>query len=128
MRQNSGTHGASAKEVGAIVLWGRVAKYVLWRADEKWRATSWWLSFGGQHDNEHTLRRMMWADNYWIFYDNREKLICTAKDIMEELLDPDVEPKPESLWWTSTHKHEDVRTLSVGSRDKVWDPPLLRNL
>ena len=32
-----------------------------------------------------------------------------------------MEPKPESLWWTSTHKHEDTRTLRVGSRDRAWD-------
>ena len=42
---------------------------------------------------------------------------------LRSFLDLDVEPEPESLWWTSTHKHEDVRTLSVGSRDKVWDLP-----
>ena len=31
-----------------------------------------------------------------------------------------MEPKPESLWWTSTHKHEDMRTLRVGT-DRAWD-------
>ena len=35
-------------------------------------------------------------------------------DIIEELLDLDMEPKPESLWWTSTHKHEDMSTTSSG--------------
>ena len=30
-----------------------------------------------------------------------------------------MEPKPESLWWTSAHKHEDVRTLRVGGRAKL---------
>ena len=44
-----------------------------------------------------------------------------VNDIIEELLDLDVEPKPESLWWTSTYKHEDMRTSRVGGRDKVWD-------
>ena len=34
----------------------RVAKYVLWKAEEKWRAKGWGLSFGGQHDNKHVLR------------------------------------------------------------------------
>ena len=38
--------------VEAPVLWGRVAKYVLWKAEEKWRARSWRLSFGGQHDKQ----------------------------------------------------------------------------
>ena len=49
-------------DVEAPVLWRLIAKYVLWKAEEKWRAQGWGLSFGGQHDNEHTLRGMMWAD------------------------------------------------------------------
>ena len=46
----------------------------------------------------------MWADNYWLFCDGRERLICMVNDIIEELLDLDLEPKPASLWWTGTHK------------------------
>ena len=85
------------------MLWGRVPKYVLWRAEEKWRTKGWELSFGGLHDDEYT-------DNFWMFSDNREKLICMVNDIIEEFLDLDMEPKLESLWWTSTHKHEDMRS------------------
>ena len=48
-------------------------------------------------------------------------------DIIEELLDLDMEPKPESMWWTSTHKHEDMKTFRVGSRGGVWDLPLCGN-
>ena len=59
--------------VEAPVVWRRTAKHVLWKAKEKRRAQGWGLSFGGQHDNEHALRGMMWADNYWLFSDNREK-------------------------------------------------------
>ena len=54
------------------MLLKRIAKYVLRKADEKWRAKGWGLSFGGQHDNEYTLRGMMWADNYRPFSDSRE--------------------------------------------------------
>ena len=32
---------------------------------------------------------MMWADNHWLFSDNREKLTCMVNDIIEELLDLD---------------------------------------
>ena len=71
--------------VEAPVLWGRVAKYVLWKAEEKWNAEGWGLSFGEEHDSEYTLRGMMWADNYWMFSDNREKLICMVNDIIESL-------------------------------------------
>ena len=107
--------------VDASVLWRRIAKYVLWKAEEKWRAKGWGLPSGGQHDNGYTLRGMMWADNYWLFSDHSKKLICTVNDIIEGLLDLDVEPKPGSLWWTSTRKDDDMRTLRVGGRDKVWD-------
>ena len=85
----------------------RVAKYVLWKAEEKWRAKR--------------LGVMMWADNHWIFSDNREKLICMVNDIIGVLLDLGLEAKPESL--SSTDKHEDMKTLSVGGRDKVWGLP-----
>ena len=59
--------------VEAPVLWRRVAQYVLWKAEEKWRAKGWGLPFGGQHDDEHLLRGMMWAGNYWLISDNRER-------------------------------------------------------
>ena len=99
-----------------------------WKAEEKWRAKGWGLSFGGQHDNEYTLRGVMWADNYWLFSDSTEKFICMVNDIIEELLDLDMEPKPESVWWTSTCKNEGTRSLRAGVRDRVWDFPLLRSL
>ena len=38
-----------------------------------------------------------------------------------------MEPKLESLWWTSTHKHEDAQTLRVGSRGGIWDLPFCEN-
>ena len=72
--------------VEALVLWGRVAKYVLWKPQEKWKAKDWGLTFDRQHDNAHVLRGMMWAGNYWLFCDNKEKLVCVVNDIIEELL------------------------------------------
>ena len=66
---------------------------------------------------------MMWADNYWLFCENKERLVCLVSDVIEELLDLDTEPKPESLCWTSTHKQEDMATLKVGDRGKTWDLP-----
>ena len=32
--------------VEAPVLWGRVTKYVLWKAEERWKVRGWGLSFG----------------------------------------------------------------------------------
>ena len=49
--------------VEALVLWGRVAKYMLWKADEKWEARGWGFAFVREGDDEHLCRGMMWADN-----------------------------------------------------------------
>ena len=46
-----------------------------------------------------------------------------ANDIIEELLNLDMEPKPEPLWWTSTHKHEDMQTLRLESTGRILDLP-----
>ena len=64
---------------------GCIAKFVLWKLEEKWSASA------GQHDNE-----MMWADNYWLFCDSREKLICMVNDFIEELFD---------LVWSPSRNH-----------------------
>ena len=79
------------------------------------------LPIGGQPDNEYVLRGMMWADNYWLFCDTRERLKCKVNDVIDAV-GLGMEPKPESLWWTSTQKHVDVRTLRVGGRVKlgIW--------
>ena len=81
---------------------------MLWKADEKWKARGWELSFGGKNDNEYVLRSMMWADNFWLFCDNKERLVCMVNDIIEDLLVLDMEHKPESLCWKSTHKDDDM--------------------
>ena len=46
-----------------------------------------------------------------------------VNDIIKELLNLDMEPKPESLWWTSSYEEEDKLTLKVGGRGKDWDLP-----
>ena len=47
-------------------------------------------------DNEYALRGLMWADNCWLFSDNRERLISTVNDIIEELMD---------LTWSPSRNH-----------------------
>ena len=56
------------------------------------------------------------CDNYWLVGHDKENVVCMVNDITEELLDLDMEPKPESLWWTSTYKDEDVATSKMDSR------------
>ena len=74
-------------------------------------------------DNEYVSRSMMWADNYWLFCHSREILVQMVNDIIEELLNLDMEPKPESLWWTSSYEEQDKLTLKVGGGGKDWDLP-----
>ena len=89
--------------------------------DQAWCV--WGLTFGGEYDNQYVLRGMMWADSYWLFCDNKERLVSIVNDIIEELLDLDLESKPESLWWTSTHHAEEKETLKVENRGLAWDLP-----
>ena len=48
----------------------------------------------------------MWVDHYWLSSE-----VYMVIDIVEELLDLGMGPKPESLRWTSTCKYEDGATL-----------------
>ena len=66
---------------------------------------------------------MMWADKCWLFCDHKEGLVAMVDDIIEELLDLDMEPKPESLWFMSTHQVEYTSTLKVVYRGLAWDLP-----
>ena len=65
------------------------------------------------------------ADNSCIFSEDKDRMTWMVNEINEELTDVDMQPKPESLWWTSTNKEEDERTLKAGSRGKSWDLPLV---
>ena len=46
-----------------------------------------------------------------------EKFEKKWNDIIEELIDLDMERKPESLWWTSVYMAEDGVTFKVGGKD-----------
>ena len=50
-----------------------------------------------------------------------DKLTWMVNDLIEELMDLDMEPKPEWLWWTSTDKAEDGVLLKVGGRGEIWN-------
>ena len=87
---------------------GGVAKYVLWKAEERWKARGWGLSFGRVSDNEYVFRSMMWADNYWSFFHDREILVHMVNDIVEELT------------WNPSRNHDGgrVRTRRTRSRSR----------
>ena len=67
--------------------------------------------------------RFFFLYSYWLFSGDKRKLVCIVNDLIEELQDLDVEPKLESLWWTSTYKN--VATLKVVRRGQNWDLPFM---
>ena len=81
--------------VEAPVLWGRIAKYVLWKVEERWKIKGCCAMFGGEGDDEYLFIGLMWADHCWLFSEDTEKLMWMVTDIIEELLDLDMEPKLE---------------------------------
>ena len=48
-----------------------------------------------------------------------------VKEINDELMDLGMEPKPESLWWTSTYKDVEEQTSQVDGRGKNWEMPFI---
>ena len=55
----------------------------------------------------------MWADNFWIISHSKKQLVQMLKDIIEEAAEVDLEPKPASLWWTSTYASEEEEDMSL---------------
>ena len=52
------------------------------------------------------------------------KINSMVNDIMEELMDLDMEPKPWS-WWTSTYETQVGATLELGRKSKSWEMPFV---
>ena len=105
--------------VEAPILWGRVAKYVIWKV-EKWKARGWSLSLGKKTTTSTYFEARCGPIIYGLFCHDREVLVHMVNDVIEELMDLDMEPKPESLWWTCSYEEEEEHTLEVSGRGKVW--------
>ena len=64
---------------------------------------------------EHQICSFMWADNFWIMSHSKKHLEQMLKDLIEEAAEVDLEPKPASLWWTSTYASEDMEDMILGT-------------
>ena len=51
----------------------------------------------------HQIRFIHWADTYWSMPHSKEHWEQMVKEPIEEAKRWDLEPKPASLWWSSTH-------------------------
>ena len=64
---------------------------------------------------EHQICSFMWADNFWIISHSKKQLEQMLKDLIEGAAEGDLEPKPASLWWTSTYASEEKEEMSLGT-------------
>ena len=73
---------------------------------------------GGSRELTFSLHvSIAWLDNDLILSDDREKLKCMVNDIIEELMDLEMEPKPGSLLYVQSRKWFD--TSGVRQRNKL---------
>ena len=64
----------------------------------------------------HQVCSFTWADNNRIMSHSKAHLEQMLKDLIEDAERWDVEPKPASLWWTSTYASEMMEDITIGTR------------
>ena len=64
----------------------------------------------------HQMCSFMWADNYWIMSHSKTRLDQMMKDLNDEAERWNLEPKPASLWWTSTYASEMTEDITICTR------------
>ena len=70
------------------------------------------LDLGGQnYSNKYAV--FVWADNYWVMSHWKAHLEQMMKGLIEEAETWDLEPKPASLWWTSSYTSEEKKSLAI---------------
>ena len=67
----------------------------------------------------HQTCSFMWTDNHWIISHSKMHLEEMMKDLIEEAERWDWEPKPASLWWTSTYASEKISTRAGQHRTLI---------
>ena len=67
-----------------------------------------------ESERVHQMCSFMCADNFWIMLHSKENLEQMLRDLIEEASRWDLEPKPASLWWTSTYDSEEESDMILG--------------
>ena len=100
------------RSVDAPRLWLKMAMQMLWNVKELWKKRKMWPHMTDQGGFHH-MCSFMWADNYWILSQLKEKLEQMMKELVEEAKRWKLEPKPASLWWTSTYASEEKEDMVI---------------
>ena len=100
----------------ALRLWQKMATQI-WATVEEWmkKGKGVLLDVEGEGGEVHQICGFMWADNFWVMSHCKKHLKQMLKDLIEEAAEMDLEPKPVSLWWTSTCASEEKEDMILGS-------------
>ena len=107
--------------VEAPRLWQKMATQIWANVEEDWMKKRKRCSLGcREEEGVHQICSFTWADNSWIMSHSQEKLEQMLKDLVEEAEKVDLEPKPASLWWTSTYASEEKEDMILGTSEGCY--------
>ena len=101
--------------VEAPRLWQKMATQILANVEEGWMKKRIDILLDIAGGREHQICSLMWDDNFWIVSHSKENLELMLRDLIEEASRWDLEPKPASLWWTSTYDSEEKVDMILGT-------------
>ena len=90
--------------VEAPRLLQKMATQILADVEEEWmnKRKGVLMDVDGEGGGEHQICSFMWATTSGSYPTQKKRLEQMLKDLIEEAAKVDLEPKPASLWWTST--------------------------
>ena len=104
------------ESVEAPRLWQMMATQILANVEEEWmrqrKGVLMDIETGG--GGEHQIYSFMWADNFWNMSNSKKHPEQMLENLIEETAKVDLEPKPASLWWTSTYASEEKEDMFFG--------------
>ena len=81
------------------------------------------IHIGTCHGEHHKICSFTWPDNFWIMSHSQAHQEQKLKDLIEEAERWDLDPKPASLWWTSSHADEKMDDMTTRTRTRLHKLP-----
>eukprot|EP00969_Alexandrium_andersonii_P077923 3436871-Alexandrium_andersonii.AAC.1 len=63
--------------------------------------------FGVDIEDARRLTSLLWADNFWLFAENRDTLATMTSELVSELQNVGLQLKPDALCFLTTAKDDD---------------------
>ena len=106
-------------------LWQKMATQKLANVEEEWmkQRKGVLMDIETKGGGEHQICSFMWADNFLMMSHSKKHLEQMVKDLIEEAARVDLEPKPASLWWTSTYPSEEKEEMMLGTSKGCYKFP-----